>query len=138
MKDRLLFWTLSFLHPYRKRVAILAALLLTEIGLGALQPWPLAIVIDYVLGGRPIPEPFAGWLTAIHGGDRFVLLVVVVVAGRPTIVDVAVLLRFLVSHVHIVAGNARGGETGGLERSDRGMSRWAGAERAGDVPGRLA
>jgi len=81
MKDSLLVWTLSFLRPYQKRVLILAALLLTEIGLGALQPWPLAIVIDYVLGGRPIPEPFAGWLTAMHGGDRFVLLVIVVVAG---------------------------------------------------------
>jgi ATP-binding cassette subfamily B protein/subfamily B ATP-binding cassette protein MsbA len=81
MKDRLLVWTLSFLRPYRKRVAILAALLLAEIGLGALQPWPLAIVIDYVLQGRAVPEPFARWLAAIHGGDRFVLLVVVVVLG---------------------------------------------------------
>ena len=44
MKDRLLFWTLSFLRPYRKRVGLLAALLLSEIGLGALQPWPLAAV----------------------------------------------------------------------------------------------
>jgi ATP-binding cassette subfamily B protein len=81
MKDRLLFWTLGFLHPYRKRVAVLAALLLAEIGLGALQPWPLAIVIDYVLQGRPIPEPYAGWLAAIHGGDRLVLLIAIVVLG---------------------------------------------------------
>jgi hypothetical protein len=58
---------------------------------------------------------------------------VVVVADGPTIVDVAVLLRFLVSHVHIVAGNARAGETGGQERSDREMLRWAGAQRPGDV-----
>ena len=81
MKDQLLFWTLGFLHPYRKRVAILAALLLVEIGLGALQPWPLAIVIDYVLQGRPIPEPYAGWLAAIHGGNRFFLLIAIVVLG---------------------------------------------------------
>jgi ABC-type multidrug transport system fused ATPase/permease subunit len=81
MNDRLLFWTLRFLYPYRKRVAVLAVLLVTEIGLGALQPWPLAIVIDYVLQGRPFPEPFASWLAAIHGGNRFVLLVAVVVLG---------------------------------------------------------
>jgi len=81
MTDGLILWTLSFLRPYRKRVVILAALLLAEIGLGALQPWPLAIVIDYVLQGRPVPQPFAGWLLAIHGGDRFVLLVIVVIAG---------------------------------------------------------
>jgi len=81
MRDGLILWTLSFLRPYRKRVVILAALLLAEIGLGALQPWPLAIVIDYVLQGRALPQPFARWLIAIHGGDRFVLLVIVVVAG---------------------------------------------------------
>jgi len=81
MKDQLLVWTLGFLYPYRKRVAVLALLLLAEIGLGALQPWPLAIVIDYVLQGRPFPEPFARWLAAIHGGNRFVLLIAVVVLG---------------------------------------------------------
>jgi ABC-type multidrug transport system fused ATPase/permease subunit len=81
MRDGLILWTLSFLRPYRKRVVILAALLLAEIGLGALQPWPLAIVIDYVLQGRALPQPFARWLIAIHGGDRFVFLVIVVVAG---------------------------------------------------------
>jgi len=81
MKDQLLFWTLGFLYPYRKQVTVLALLLLAEIGLGALQPWPLAIVIDYVLQGRPFPEPFARWLAAIHGGNRFVLLIAVVVLG---------------------------------------------------------
>jgi ATP-binding cassette subfamily B protein/subfamily B ATP-binding cassette protein MsbA len=77
----LLLWTLGFLRPYRKRVALLALLLLSEIGLGALQPWPFAVVIDYVLQQHPIPEPFAGWLLAVHGGDRFTLLIILVVAG---------------------------------------------------------
>jgi ATP-binding cassette, subfamily B, bacterial len=77
----LLPWSLSFLKPYRFRVAWLSVLLLAEIALGALQPWPLAIVIDYVLQQKPIPEPYAGWLLAIHGGDRLILLIVVVVGG---------------------------------------------------------
>jgi ATP-binding cassette subfamily B protein/subfamily B ATP-binding cassette protein MsbA len=77
----LLSWSLAFLKPYRNRVTLLSILLLSEIGLGVLQPWPLAIVIDYVLLQHTIPQPFAGWLAAIHGGDRFVLLVVLVVAG---------------------------------------------------------
>ncbi len=77
----LLPWSLAFLKPYRFRVAFLSVLLLAEIGLGALQPWPLAIVIDYVLQQKPIPEPFAGWLLAIHGGDRLVLLIVIVGGG---------------------------------------------------------
>jgi ATP-binding cassette subfamily B protein/subfamily B ATP-binding cassette protein MsbA len=79
----LLRWTLSFLRPYRRRVALLAVLLLSEIVLGALQPWPLKIVIDYVLTPQPqpIPQPFAGWLMAVGGGNPMVLLVIFVVAG---------------------------------------------------------
>jgi ATP-binding cassette, subfamily B, bacterial len=74
-------WAVAFLRPHRNRVALLSLLLLAEIGLGVLQPWPLKIVIDYVLLQHPIPEPFAGWLLALHGGDRFVLLVILVIAG---------------------------------------------------------
>ena len=77
----ILQWTLPFLRPFRGRVAIIVVLLLVQVGLGALQPWPLKIVIDYVLQRFPIPEPFAGWLAIVHGGDRFVLLVTVVVLG---------------------------------------------------------
>lgn len=74
-------WTLSFLRPYRKSVLLLSVLLLSEIGLGALQPLPLKVVIDYVLLRHPVPEPFARWLAAAHGGDAVTLLVTLVVAG---------------------------------------------------------
>ena len=77
----LLEWTLSFLRPYRHRVGLILVLLLAEVGLSALQPWPLKIVIDFVLEGHPIPEPFAGWLRALHGGDTFVMLVLFATAG---------------------------------------------------------
>ncbi len=77
----ILQWALPFLRPFRGRVAIIVVLLLVQVGLGALQPWPLKIVIDYVLQRFPIPEPFAGWLAIVHGGDRFVLLVTVVLLG---------------------------------------------------------
>jgi ATP-binding cassette subfamily B protein/subfamily B ATP-binding cassette protein MsbA len=73
-------WTLSFLAPYRRRLVVISALLLAQIGLSALSPWPLKIVIDYVLVGHPIPDPFARWLAAIHGGSPFALLVVFVIA----------------------------------------------------------
>ena len=63
MQRGLVSWTLSFLRPYKRRVTLLSVLLLFEIGLGALQPWPLKIVIDYVLGGHPFPPSLAGWLT---------------------------------------------------------------------------
>ena len=65
--DSLLRWTLAFLRPHGRRVALLSVLLLLEVGLGALQPWPLKIVIDHVLSSdrQPVPEPFRSWLPAV-------------------------------------------------------------------------
>ena len=74
-------WTLSFLRPYRRRAALLAALLVGEVALSVLQPWPLKVVIDYVLQRLPMPEPFAGRLAAIHGGNLTILLITLVVGG---------------------------------------------------------
>jgi len=78
--DGLLGWVLTSLRPYRGRVALLTVLLVSEIGLGALQPWPLAIVIDYVLGSKPFPATLAPYLAAI-APHRFALLIVVVFGG---------------------------------------------------------
>jgi ATP-binding cassette subfamily B protein/subfamily B ATP-binding cassette protein MsbA len=77
----LLLWTLSFLRPYRGLMLFAAVLLLFEVCLGALQPWLLKAVIDYVLVQQPIPAPFARWLTVLHAGDRLTLLVTIVIAG---------------------------------------------------------
>jgi ABC-type multidrug transport system fused ATPase/permease subunit len=82
----LLPWTLSFLRPYRGRVALLAVLLGSEIVLGALQPWPLAIVIDYVLtpigrGGKAFPPALQPWIAALTHNSRFTLLLIVVIGG---------------------------------------------------------
>jgi ATP-binding cassette subfamily B protein/subfamily B ATP-binding cassette protein MsbA len=79
--EGLLLWTLSFLRPYRRRVALLAVLLLAEIGLGALQPWPLEVVIDYVLGGLSFPSRIAPLVSALTHDRRGVLLVAVVIGG---------------------------------------------------------
>jgi ATP-binding cassette, subfamily B, bacterial len=79
----LLPWVLSFMRPHRGRVALLSLLLLAQIVLSALQPWPLKIVIDDVLGAaeRPLPAPFGDWLGGLSGGNPVVALVVVVLAG---------------------------------------------------------
>ena len=55
-------WSMTFLRPYRGRVGLLAVLLLLEVGLNALQPLLLKVVIDYVLIPNPIPAPFSRWL----------------------------------------------------------------------------
>jgi len=74
-------WMLSFLRPHRGRVTLLSILLLLEIGLGALQPWPLAIAIDYVLGPKKFPPWIAPWIASITHDSRLEQLVIVVVGG---------------------------------------------------------
>ncbi|HEY6895006.1 MAG TPA: ABC transporter ATP-binding protein, partial [Rhodanobacteraceae bacterium] len=79
----LLPWTLAFLRPYRAKVALLAVLLVSEIGLGALQPWPFAVVVDF-LTGKGVPAPITRAipsLAAFATDHRFALLVVIVIAG---------------------------------------------------------
>jgi ATP-binding cassette subfamily B protein len=79
----LLRWTLSFLQPYRAKVTLLTVLLASEIALGWLQPWPLAIVLDF-LTGNPLPRALTRvvpWLTTLAAMHRFGLLVTIVVAG---------------------------------------------------------
>jgi ABC-type multidrug transport system fused ATPase/permease subunit len=87
----LLPWTLSFLRPYRRQVSLLTVLLLAEIGLGALAPWPLAVVIDHVLGGKPFEGGITPWpavdvylsqaKTALTHHNQLAFLVIVVIAG---------------------------------------------------------
>ena len=84
--EGLLGWMLEYMRPYRSRVALLSVLLVSEIVLGALQPWPLAIVIDYVLtpasaGGKSFPASLQPWITTLTHGNTFVLLVSVVILG---------------------------------------------------------
>jgi ABC-type multidrug transport system fused ATPase/permease subunit len=79
----LLRWTLAHLAPHRRAILLLVALLLLQVVLGALQPWPLKIVIDNVLDNarHPFPEPFRSWIETLGGGSLLAALVVVVAAG---------------------------------------------------------
>lgn len=77
----LLPWTLSFMRPYRGRVIGVGVLMLLQVGLGALEPWPLKIVIDYVLGQHELPEPLRHWAHGITAGSAVGMLILFVAAG---------------------------------------------------------
>jgi ATP-binding cassette subfamily B protein len=46
---------LPYLRPYRGRVAWALAQVFLITGFELLKPWPLQVVIDHVLGGKPLP-----------------------------------------------------------------------------------
>ena len=60
---------------------MILALSILEIGLAALAPWPLKVIVDYVLGGLPLPTPLAAITPPGVAGSAVAFLVIVVLAG---------------------------------------------------------
>ena len=52
---------LPYLLPYRLSIAWALGQVLLITGFELLKPWPLQLVIDHVLGGRPLAGPLAFW-----------------------------------------------------------------------------
>ena len=46
---------LGYFRPDGGRIAFALGLLLLGIGLNLLKPWPLAFLVDSILGGKPYP-----------------------------------------------------------------------------------
>jgi ATP-binding cassette subfamily B protein len=57
---RQLLRALGYFRPDTGRIALTFSLLLLGIGLNLLKPWPLALLVDSILGSKPYP----GWLPA--------------------------------------------------------------------------
>ena len=74
-------WMAPFLRLHRGQLGVLGGLLFFEVVLGALQPWPLAFVLDYVLTGRPLPGFLAERIGPADVDTRIMLLVVVALIG---------------------------------------------------------
>src|SRR5580693_4531927 len=69
MKD--LFRALKYFRPDTARVAAIFGLMLINVGLNVLKPWPVAVLIDSVLGQKPWP----GQRQAIAEGAKPMLIV---------------------------------------------------------------
>src|SRR5262245_6171109 len=74
----LLLRILPYLRPYSRLATLSVVATIASVGIGLLLPWPLKIVIDTVLGGRPLPAPLAD---RFAGVDRVTLLALAVSSG---------------------------------------------------------
>src|SRR5438067_739898 len=61
---------LSYFRPDFARIALVVILLLISIGLNVLKPWPLAVIVDSILGHKPypawLPENVTHWSQPIQ------------------------------------------------------------------------
>jgi len=52
---------LQFFRPERARIAGVLALMLAGIGANLLKPWPMAVLVDSVLGSKALPTALEAW-----------------------------------------------------------------------------
>lgn len=80
MRDSIAGWIALYARPYRGRLAVLAVLSLVEVGLGALTPWPIALIVDNVLARHPWPGALARFLPPVTAFNAVALLAIVIAA----------------------------------------------------------
>jgi ABC-type multidrug transport system fused ATPase/permease subunit len=85
---RQLVRALGYFRPDAGRIALSLALLLLGIGLNLLKPWPLALLVDSILGSKPYP----GWLP--EGAQAW---------GQPTLLTAVIVAALGLHLVHAAA-----------------------------------
>jgi ATP-binding cassette, subfamily B, bacterial len=73
------------LQPHRTMLVLAFVAVLGEAGTDLLEPWPLKIVFDYVVGAKHMPAWMSGFLRLTFGVDKvailhFAVLAVIVIA----------------------------------------------------------
>src|SRR4029453_6360510 len=74
----LLLRVLPYVRPYSRLAALSVCATVASVGVGLLLPWPLKIVVDSVLGSRPLPAVLNDRLGS---ADRVTVLALAVLAG---------------------------------------------------------
>ena len=72
---RLLVRVLPYLRPYLPLAMLAVLVTLVAVAAGLLVPWPLKIVIDNVLGDRPMHPRLARWVGDLGSGTVLALVV---------------------------------------------------------------
>jgi len=67
---------LGYFRPDAGRIGLAVGLLLVSIGLNLLKPWPLAILVDSVLGSRPYPDWLPGDMRALGPAAQLTAIIV--------------------------------------------------------------
>lgn len=59
----------SYARPHILGLVVVATLTLVGVALAAVMPWPLKLIVDYFLTGKPLPESII-WIAALPGAAQ--------------------------------------------------------------------
>jgi subfamily B ATP-binding cassette protein MsbA len=93
----LISWAVSLSRPYRKYVAVILFAMLIEALIGLATPWPLKIIIDNVLGHRPLPH-WLSWMDTFFQNQNYLQLAAVAALTFVAITAIGSLAGFIDSY----------------------------------------
>src|SRR5436309_12125699 len=64
----------QLVRPYWKYLIVAFVAIIVESGGDLLEPWPLKIALDYVIGSKKAPGWLSGLVGVTFGDDKFALL----------------------------------------------------------------
>jgi ATP-binding cassette, subfamily B, bacterial len=88
-------WWLRLVHyarPHSSGLLLVVLLMLIGVGFDLLKPWPLSLIVDYVLTDRPLPSSVA-WIASLPGGAT--------PSGQTAWLAAGILLLFLFSQAAV-------------------------------------
>lgn len=72
---------LAYAAPHRRAFVIIGLLTLLSSALAALQPWPVKLLVDHVLGSVPVPAALQSVFRVLHLSPTASALLIVIVLG---------------------------------------------------------
>ncbi len=72
---------LRYAAPYWRGWALIFTVSIVGAGFGLLQPWPMKVLVDHILGSAPMPDSLAAVLSLLPGTNTVYGLLAWVVAG---------------------------------------------------------
>ena len=107
-------------RPHAAGLALVAGLMLLAVALEVVKPWPMKLLVDHALAGRPLPDA-AAWLDALPGAGT--------PAGQVAWLAGATVLIFALLHALVVAQSAAHAAVGGRMVSALGAALFEHAQR---------
>jgi ATP-binding cassette subfamily B protein/subfamily B ATP-binding cassette protein MsbA len=94
-----------YARPHARGLAVVVLLILLTSALGTLQPWPLKLLVDYVLRQRPLPSS-AAWLRRLPGAASAAPLVGWLAGGTALLFLAGRAVEILQRYIQTGIGNA--------------------------------
>jgi subfamily B ATP-binding cassette protein MsbA len=93
----MVIWAIRLCRSYRKWVIVIVMAMLAETLISLATPWPLKIIIDYVIENRPLPR-YLLWINQLFPGINNIQLAAVAAIGFVLIVALGSLAGMLESY----------------------------------------